>query len=104
MDEEEKKALLDEFIAKAKADFEKEAKADIEKINKLIADERKKSEDMQKGLITEADFKAYQDKSHVEEEATKARIDEIETKMDRPPAVPGPDEDKRRFFKKAFGR
>ena len=95
MDEEEKKALLDEFIAKAKADFEKEAKADIEKINKLIADERKKSEDMQKGLITEADFKAYQDKSHVEEEATKARIDEIETKMDRPPAVPGPDENKR---------
>lgn len=92
--EEEKKALMDEFIEKAKADLAKEAKADIEKINKLIEDERKKHEDLLKGKITEVDFKAFQDKSHTEEEALKARLDELETKMDRPPAAPGPGEDK----------
>ena len=91
--EEEKKALMDEFLEKARADLAKEAKADIEKINKLIADERKAHEDMLKGKITEDAFKAYQDKSHTEEEAIKARLDEIETKMDRPPA-PEPGEDK----------
>ncbi|MBA7647342.1 hypothetical protein ES703_55114 [subsurface metagenome] len=91
---EEKKALMDEFIEKAKADLAKEAKADIEKINKLITDEQKKNEDLQKGMITEGDFKTFQDKSHTEEEALKARVDELETKADRPPAAPGPGEDK----------
>jgi len=90
---EEKKALMDEFIEKAKTDLATEAKADIEKINKLIKDEQKKHEDLLEGRITKDDFKTYQDKSHTEEEAIKTRLDEIETKMDRPPA-PGPDEDK----------
>lgn len=90
---EEKKALMDEFIEKAKADLATEAKADIEKINKLITDEQKKHEDLLEGRITKDDFKTFQDKSHTEEEAIKVRLDDIETKMDRPPA-PGPDEDK----------
>ena len=90
---EEKKALMDEFIEKAKADLATEAKADIEKINKLIKDEQKKHEDLLEGRITKDDFKTYQDKSHTEEEAIKTRLDEIETKMDRPPA-PAPGEDK----------
>lgn len=86
--EEEKKALMDEFLAKAKADFIKEAKAeyvkeskaDIEKVNKAIAD---KFEELKKGNATEADFLAYKEKAD-------ARIDEIETKMNRPPIeVPG---------------
>lgn len=90
---EEKKSLMDEFIEKAKADLATEAKADIEKINKLIKDEQKKHEDLLEGRITKDDFKTFQDKSHTEEEAIKVRLDDIETKMDRPPA-PGPDEDK----------
>lgn len=93
LSEEEKKALMDEFIEKAKADLAKEAKADIEKINQLIAAERKAHEEMLKGNLTEADFKAYQDKSQAEEKVIKDRLDELETKADRPPA-PGPGEDK----------
>jgi len=94
LSEEDKAALMDEFVAKAKADLAIEAKADIEKINQLIAAERKVYEEMLKGNLTEADFKAYQDKSHTEEEAIKTRLDELETKADRPPAPPGPGEDK----------
>lgn len=90
---EEKKDLMDELTEKAKADLAIEAKADIEKINKLITDERKKHEDLLKGNITKDEFKTYQDKSHTEEKAIKDRLDEIETKMDRPPA-PGPGENK----------
>lgn len=83
--EEEKKALLTEFIEKAKADLATEAKADIEEINKLIADERKAHEDVLKGITTEADFKAYQDKSRTAEDVLQKRVDEIETKMNRLP-------------------
>jgi len=83
--EEEKKALLDEFLAKAKADFQKEVQADIDKINKLIADERKAHEDLLKGRMTEAEFKAYEEKSHEAEKKLKERIDAIETKMQRLP-------------------
>ncbi|UCD58010.1 MAG: hypothetical protein JSV16_02535, partial [Candidatus Hydrogenedentota bacterium] len=93
LNEEEKKAIVDEFTTKAKADIMKEMQAEVDKIVKLIADERKAHEDLLKGRITEADFKAYQDKSHTEEEAIKTRLDDLETKMDRPPA-PGPGEDK----------
>lgn len=85
LNEEEKKALMDEFIEKAKTDLAAEAKGDIEKIQKLIEDEREAHKLELKGRITEADFKAYQDKSHEEEKKFQDRIDEIETKMQRLP-------------------
>ncbi len=88
--EDEKKALMDEFIKKAKADFVLEAKADIEKINTLIADQRKEYDKFLEGKTTEADFKAYEVKSLEAEKVLKKRVDEIETKMARPPIeVPG---------------
>lgn len=87
---EEKKALMDEFVEKAKTDFQKEAKADVEKINKLIADQRTEYDKLLEGKKTEADFKAYEEKSLKAENALKERIDGIETKMNRlPPEIPG---------------
>lgn len=83
--EEEKKALLTEFIEKAKASLALEVKSDIETINKLIADERKAHEDVLKGITTSAEFKAYQEKSHKAEDVLQKRVDEIETKMNRLP-------------------
>jgi len=82
---EEKKALSDELISKAKADLAKEAKADIDKINKLIADERKAHEDLLKGKLTEVEFKEYEKKSQEVEKVIKERVDAIETKMNRLP-------------------
>ncbi|GAF77123.1 unnamed protein product, partial [marine sediment metagenome] len=107
MDEEEKKALLDEFMKKSQAASALEAKADIEKINKLISDERKAHEDLLKGKLTEADFKAYQEKSLEEEKKWKDRVDLIETKMKRLPLedpehkapTPGAAEYKSAFYK-----
>jgi len=81
---EEKKALQDEIIEKAKAQLAAEAKADIEKITKLITDERKAHEEMLKGKLTAADFKTYEEKSQAAEKAVQDRIDAIETKMNRP--------------------
>lgn len=72
---EEKKALMDEFIEKAKVDFAKETKADIDKINALIAT---KFEELKAGKTTEAEFMEYKTKAD-------ARLDEIETKMNRLP-------------------
>jgi HK97 family phage major capsid protein len=93
--EEEKKSLLDEFIAKAKAALVLEAKADIEKINTLIADQRKEYDKVIEGKITEADFKAYEVKSLAAEKVIQERVDAIETKMNRPPVeVPGGEEKK----------
>lgn len=83
--EEQKQALMDEAIGKAKAEFTKETKADIEKINKLIVDERTAYEDMLKERLSEADFKAYQEKSRKAEDVLQKRVDEIETKMNRLP-------------------
>lgn len=83
--EEEKKALLDEFIEKAKAGLAAESKGDIEKIQKLIEDERKVHEEEDKGKVTAAEFKEYQEKSHTEEEKYQKRIDDLETKMNRLP-------------------
>jgi HK97 family phage major capsid protein len=93
MDEEEKKALIGEVSAETKAALMKDMQQEVNKIAKLISDERKKYEDLTKGRITEAEFKAYQEKSHTEEEAIKTRLDDLETKMSRPPS-PGPGEDK----------
>lgn len=83
--DEEKKALMDEAIEKAKAEFVKEAKADVEKINNLIADQRKAHEDMLKGKLTEAEFKTFEEKSLEAEKLIKGRVDDIETKMNRLP-------------------
>ena len=85
MDDEEKKALMKEAIEKAKADYAKEAKADIEKINKLIKDQRAEYDKLLEGKKTEADFKAYEEKSLKAEKAMQKRVDEIETKMSRLP-------------------
>ncbi len=93
--EEEKKALLAEFIEKAKTALALEAKSDIDKINTLIADQRKEYDKFLEGKTTEADFKAYEVKSLDAEKVLKKRVDEIETKMARPPVeVPGGTEKK----------
>ncbi|MCK4263500.1 MAG: phage major capsid protein [Candidatus Aminicenantes bacterium] len=93
--DEEKKALMDEAIEKAKAVYVKEAKADIEKINKLIKDQRGEYDKLLEGKKTEADFKTYEEKSLEAEKAMKKRVDEIETKMSRLPIeTPGTGEEK----------
>jgi len=83
--DEEKKALVDETIEKAKTALALEAKADIEKINKLITDQRTQFDGFLKGKTTEADFKEYEEKSLKAEAEVKKRVDEIETKMSRLP-------------------
>lgn len=94
LDEEIKEALKQEFAKETKAAIMKDMQEEVDKVAKLIADERKKYEDLLKGRISEADFKTYQDKSQTEELEIKKRLDELETKMDRPPAPPGPGENK----------
>lgn len=105
---EEKKQLIDELIEKSKDALVLEAKADIEKINKLITDQRTEFDNFLKGKMTEADFKTYEAKSLEAETKIKKRVDEIETKMARPPieipaegqpkVVPGQMEYKAAFF------
>lgn len=85
LDEEQKNLLIEEILNKAKKEFETKAKADIEKIQKLIHDERQKHEDELKNRINPAEFKEYQEKSHKKEEELQGRIDELETKMKRLP-------------------
>ena len=90
MDDKEKKALINEAIEKAKADYAKEAKADIDKINKLISEQRVEYDKFLEGKTTAADFKAFETKSLEAEKVLKKRVDEIETKMSRPPIeIPG---------------
>ena len=97
---------MEEAANKAKTDLAKEAKADIDRIGKLIADERKTHEDMLKEKLTEADFKAYEEKSHAAEAKIQERIEAIETKMNRLPIenpeqkaeIPGAKEYKAAFF------
>jgi len=91
MEEKEKKELLDAV----KSDLVRETKEDIEKINKLIADERKHYEDTLKGRISEADFKAYQEKSQAEELKIKQKVDELEIRL-KTAAVMGAGESKER--------
>jgi len=85
LDEEEKKAMLNEFIESAKAALAKEAKPDIEAINKLIADQRKSYDELLKGKMLESDFKTFEEKSLEAEKKFKERVDAIETKMNRLP-------------------
>lgn len=101
MTKEERQALLDEAIDKVYTKLAAEAKPDIEKIQKFVADERKAHEEK-----IESDFKTYQEKSHAAEKETKDRIDTLETKLNRPqtgdpnaPAeIPGAKEYKASFF------
>lgn len=83
--EDEKKALLAEFIEKAKASLALEAKADIDKINTLITDQRTEYDKVLAGKITEADYKVFEKKSLDAEKLLQGRVDAIETKMARPP-------------------
>jgi HK97 family phage major capsid protein len=83
--EDEKKALLTEFIEKAKTALALEAKADITKINTLISDQRTKYDEFLAGKMTESDFKTFEAKSLDTEKKLQTRVDEIETKMARPP-------------------
>jgi len=85
MDEKEKAALMKEMVEKAKADFALEAKGDIEAINKLIADQRVEYDAFLEGKKSLADFKTFEEKSLTAETEIKARVDEIETKMNRMP-------------------
>ena len=82
--EEEKKALLAEFVEKTKKDLALEAKSDIEKINKLITDQRTEYDKFLEGKMTAADFKAFEEKSMAAEKLIQERVDKIETKMARP--------------------
>ena len=70
-----------ELVNAVKTDLQVEIKGDIEKITKLITDERLKYEDQLKGRISEADFKAYQEKSHAAENQIKAKLDELEVRL-----------------------
>lgn len=93
--DEEKKALMDEFIKKAKAELALEAKGDIEKINKLITDQRVEYDKFLEGKVTEAAYKEFEKKSLEAEKKIKERVDKIETKMARPPVEkPGGEEEK----------
>lgn len=85
MDEEEKKALLAEFIKEAKASLATEVKSDVEKINKLIADQRKEYDKLLEGKTTESDYKEFEKKSLAAEDVLQKRVDDIETKMNRLP-------------------
>ncbi len=88
--EEQKKELLADFIKQTKDSLVLEAKADLEKINKLIIDQRAEYDKLLEGKITAADYKAFETKSLEAEKDLKKRVDEIETKMARPPIeLPG---------------
>lgn len=83
--EDEKKALLAEFIEKTKAALVLEAKSDIEQINKLIKDQRTEYDKFLEGKMTASDFKTFEEKSIAAEKKIQERVDKIETKMARPP-------------------
>ena len=103
---EEKKALLTEFVEASRAEAAKEAKGDIEAINKLLKDLRKANDDALEGKMTAADFKEFETKTLATEVKFKERIDLVETKMKRvgledpnkPPPVEGAVEYKAAFY------
>ena len=108
--EEEKQALINEAAEQAKtkalAEFTKAAQKDVDAINKLIADQRTEYDKFLKAKLTEADFKASEDKRLAEEKVLKERIDTLETKLKRPgqedpdqkAQTPGAAEYKKSFF------
>lgn len=110
LSKEDKQAIVDEAAeqvkAKAVAEFTKAAQKDVDAINKLIEDTRKKYDDKLEGKTTEADFKAYEQKALAAEKALQERIDTLETKLKRPGLenpeqkadIPGATEYKKSFF------
>lgn len=72
-----------EIVNAVKSSLQTEIKEDLEKINTLIAGERTKYEDLLKKRISDADFKAYQDKSHETETKIQAKLDELEIRLKR---------------------
>jgi HK97 family phage major capsid protein len=77
---------------------EKEEKQAIGEVNQLVSELRQNFESFQEGILTKADFQEIQQK--IEE-----RLDEVETKLNRPPAPAQPetkDEAKEIEFKSFF--
>lgn len=70
-----------ELVEKVKSELARETKEDVEKIIKLIHDERQKYEDALKGRISDSDFKAFQEKSQAAELEIKKKIDELELRL-----------------------
>lgn len=70
-----------ELVEKVKSELARETKEDVEKIIKLIHDERQKYEDALKGRISDSDFKEFQEKSHAAELEIKKKIDELELRL-----------------------
>ena len=70
-----------ELVEKVKSELARETKEDVEKIIKLIHDERQKYEDALKGRISDSDFKEFQEKSHAAELEIKRKIDELELRL-----------------------
>jgi len=70
-----------ELVEKVKSELARETKEDVEKIIKLINDERQKYEDALKGRISDSDFKEFQEKSHAAELEIKKKIDELELRL-----------------------
>lgn len=107
---EERQAIVDEATEQAKtkalAEFTKQAKEDVDKINTLITDQRKEYDKFLKGKLTESDFKASEVKRLEAEKELKDRIDTLETKLKRPgledpeqkAGIPGAAEYKKSFF------
>ena len=85
MEKKEKDELIEEVKTAIAVEIKEETKTKIEEINKAIAD---KFEELKKGKTTEAEFMEYKKKAD-------ARLDEIETKMNRLPVeVPKAGEEK----------
>ena len=75
LETKEKEELIEEVKTAISAEIKEETKDKINEIKKAIAD---KFEELKKGQTTEAEFLEYKKKAD-------ARLDEIETKMSRPP-------------------
>lgn len=75
MEKKEKDELIQEVKTAIAVEIKEETKTKIEEINKAIVD---KFEELKKGKTTEPEFLEFKKKAD-------ARLDEIETKMNRPP-------------------
>lgn len=110
LSKEDRQAIVDEAAEQAKtkalAEFTKQAQEDVDKINTLIADQRKEYDKFLEGKLTETDFKTSEAKRDEAEKALKDRIDTLETKLKRPGLedpeqkanIPGAAEYKKSFF------
>lgn len=79
LEKKEKEELIEEVKTAIGVEIKEETKTKIEEINKAIVD---KFEELKKGKTTEAEFLEFKKKAD-------ARLDDIETKMNRlPPEIP----------------